>query len=273
MAAVNSFVNGVPSTSLALADRGLHYGHGLFETARLAAGHLPLWAYHLRRLAADAPRLGIPFAADVLEAQLSQCLAVVPADGVLKIMVTAGTGPRGYRTPEAGAATHVIQYFPPLAAPAAAILQPCAYTLPDNPRLAGIKHLNRLDQVLAAQELAAGHDGLLLNARGEVIETLSGNVFVRYRGQWLTPATTQAGVAGVMRAYLCAQVLPSLGIAVATTSVTLAQLAAADELFICNAVAGVRPVAAVKGVGHWPEGADTTAIRALLAAQVPCFAA
>ncbi len=273
MTAVSSFVNGVPSTFLPLADRGLHYGHGLFETARLADGHLPLWDYHLHRLATDAPRLGIPLAADVLEAQLRRCLALVPADGVLKIMVTAGIGPRGYRAPAAAAANHVIQYFPPVTAPAAALLQPCVYVLPDNPRLAGIKHLNRLDQVLAAQELADGHDGLLLNTRGEVIETLSSNIFVHCQGQWLTPATTRAGVAGVMRAYLCARVLPALGIAVATAAITLPQLAAADELFICNAVAGVRPVAVVEGIGHWPEGADTTAIKALLAAQIPCFAA
>lgn len=272
MAAVSSFINGVPATALPLADRGLHYGHGLFETVRLVAGRLPLWDYHRRRLATDAPRLGIAFAADALDAQLAHCLAMLPADGVLKIIVTAGVGPRGYRAPPPGAATHVIQYFPPATAPVPAQLQPCVHRLPDNPGLAGIKHLNRLDQVLAAQELTDGHDGLLLNTRGEVIEALSSNIFVRYQGQWLTPATTHAGVAGVMRAYLCEQVLPPLGIAVATAAITLPQLADADELFICNAITGVLAVAVVKDVGRWPNGAETAAIQAALTARIPCFA-
>lgn len=273
MTAATGFINGVPEASLSPADRGLCYGHGLFETLRLHNGSFPLWTAHWRRMASGADKLQIPFDASTLERFVDQSLAHFPADGVVKIILTAGVGARGYRYRGDTSPTYLIQYFglAPMSAPV--ILQPCAYRLPDNRHLAGIKHLNRLDQVLAASELDEGCDGLLLDGRDRVIEALSSNVFVRRHDGWCTPALTHAGVAGVMRGYLQKEVFPRLHLEVTIAEITLDEVAAAAEVFICNAVTGMRVVREIRGIGSWQAGSQTLALRDELARQLPCFAA
>ena len=281
MRAVSGFINGVSEASLSPFDRGLSYGHGLFETLRLHQGGLPLWDQHLRRLTAGADKLFIPFDAALLQGFVDQSLAHFPANGIVKITLTAGEGARGYRYQPARS-NYLVQYFdlpsPPLSSPASVVLQPCVYRLPDNPRLAGIKHLNRLDQVLAASELADACDGLLLDTQDRVIEALGSNLFMLRDGRWLTPDLTRAGVAGVMRGYLQAEVFPGRGVEVVIADITLADVAAAEEVFICNAVMGIRPVHEIRGVAvwdlaNWGVGSQTLALRAELSRQLPCFVA
>ena len=274
------FVDGKPEASLSLSDRGLNYGHGLFETMRLSAGLLPLWSYHLQRLGVGADRLGIVLDSSRLDAYLQQALDAFPADGMLKLVLTAGVGPRGYRH-QGQSACYVLQYFPlpSVAEPAAVHLQLCEYALPHNERLAGIKHLNRLDQVLAAAELNEGFDGLLLDVEGNVVEALSSNIFLFDGQRWITPALDLCGVAGVMRRLLCEDIIPRLGQEVAIKPVALANLINAHEVFVCNSVHGIQPVRELQGRVHWfaesneLQGSETEKVIAQLAHAYPCFAA
>ena len=277
MVTTSSFVDGKPQASLSLNDRGLNYGHGLFETMRLSAGQLPLWHYHRQRLGIGADRLGIALDSSRLDMYLQQALEAFPADGMLKLLLTAGFGPRGYRQ-QSQASSYVLQYFPlpPAAKPAAVRLQRCQYTLPHNAQLAGIKHLNRLDQVLAAAELKDGFDGLLLDVDGNVVEALSSNIFFFDGQSWLTPDLNLCGVAGVMRRLLCEDIIPSLGQQVVVKPVALASLVNAREVFVCNAVRGLQPVCELEGLARWPlesSGTETAKIIAQLAQTYPCFAA
>jgi len=274
------FIDGQPEASLSLNDRGLNYGHGLFETMRLSAGQLPLWSYHRQRLSRGADRLGIALDASRLDIYLQQALEAFPADGMLKLVLTAGVGPRGYRY-QGLSASYVLQYFPlPSMVESTAVrLQLCEYALPHNARLAGIKHLNRLDQVLAAAELDEGFDGLLQDVEGNVVEALSRNIFLFDGQRWITPALKLCGVAGVMRRLLCDDIIPGLGQEVAILPVDLASLVNAREVFLCNSVRGIQPVRELQGKARWfaesneLQGSATGKIITQLSRAYPCFSA
>ncbi len=275
MSTTSSFVNGKPQASLSLNDRGVNYGHGLFETMYLSSGQLPLWHYHRQRLHLGADRLGISLDSSRLDTYLQQALEAVPSDGILKILLTAGLGPRGYRQ-QCRSSSYAIQYFPfpPVAKAGDLRLQRCNYALPHNAQLAGIKHLNRLDQVLAADELKEGYDGLLLDVDGNVIEALSSNIFLFDGQNWLTPELDLCGVAGVMRRLLCEEIMPNLGLHVIVKPVSLASLLNASEVFACNAVRGIQPVYELAGLARWsfqPSGSETAIVMKQLSQTYPYF--
>ncbi len=277
MVTISSFVDGKPQDSLSLHDRGLNYGHGLFETMRLSAGQLPLWTYHRQRLGIGADRLGIAFDSPRLDTYLQQALKAFPADGMLKLLLTAGVGSRGYRH-QNHSSSYVLQYFPlpPATESKAVRLQRYQYALPHNAQLAGIKHLNRLDQVLAAAELKDGFDGLLLDVEGNVIEALSSNIFLFDGQSWLTPELNLCGVAGVMRHLLCEEIIPGLGQQVTIGPVEMDSLINAQEVFVCNAVRGIQPVRELAGLTSWSlgsSGSETAKVITQLAQTYPCFTA
>ncbi len=268
-----TFINGEPGDCLSSHDRGLAYGHGLFETMRLGGGIIPLLEMHLDRLADGARRLNIPMDRASLMANLAALLPRIPGDGVVKLMLTAGRGPRGYRAAPSATPNLIVHWFPAPVLATEVILQPCRYRLPDNPALAGVKHLNRLDQVLAASELQPQREGLLMDGRHQVVEALSHNIFVWRRGRWLTPPLDRCGVAGVMRRYLLESLLPALGEAWVEDVLPVGDLAEVEEMFVCNAVAGIVPVTKVEGVATWPVQPRGDRLRRALEERLPCFAA
>ena len=267
------FINGEPASALDIRDRGLNYGHGVFETMRLADGAIPLWSLHRRRLFQGLSVLGIDLPAGRLDAELGDLLAQGGGNGLVKLMVTAGVADRGYRFSGCSRPTVIVQFgaAPP---PGGTVeLQVCRYRLPDNPVLAGVKHLNRLDQVLAAAELVEGREGLMLDTRSNVIESLSYNLFSRRGTLWRTPVLDRCGVSGVMRRYLMDSIFPALGLSVREMELSMDDVAGSDEVFVSNAVAGIRRVSAIAGIGDWPEGGETARIVTGLAEACPCFAA
>lgn len=273
-------IDGLPATALSAHDRGLQFGHGLFETMRLWQSEIPLLERHLVRLARGAQVLGIPCKQHTIRRYLNAALAQFPANGIVKLLLTAGAGQRGYRyAPDAGGEQPrcLLYFFERPSHLAGVALQVCDYRLPRNPRLAGIKHLNRLDQVLAAAELAEGKEGLLLDSSGNVIEALSSNVFLYCQGQWLSPRLDKAGVAGVMREVLLEQVLPALGENAHCREVAAGELVSADEIFICNAVRGIIPVESISGEVEWSRrrgvtlGDNSRDLQVELNRLYPCF--
>ncbi len=270
----SSFVDGKPQASISLSDRGLSYGHGVFETMRLSAGELPLWGYHRQRLGKGADKLGIVLDLPLLETYLRQALDAFPAEGMVKLLLTAGAGPRGYRCHNQRA-SYVVQYFESSSIDAAKLptvrLQLCDYVLPHNRQLAGVKHLNRLDQVIAAAQLDDGFDGLLLDVDGNVIEALSSNLFLHDGEGWLTPNLDLCGVTGVMRTFLCEKIMPGIGLRPETKQIDIENLTNASEVFVCNALNGVRPVTELKGLAYWPVGPESQRINDELKRVYPCF--
>tara|TARA_B110000902_G_scaffold125542_1_gene146522 strand:+ start:199 stop:1095 length:897 start_codon:yes stop_codon:yes gene_type:complete len=275
--ATTSVVDGLVADSLPLDDRGSAYGHGLFETMLLDNGILPLRQQHSERLLRDAPTLGIHISAEQL-AQNIDCLINLLdpqqlSSGIIKIILTAGSGGRGYASPAAGLALPRIaaQYFPlpedcQLQRQEGIRVTECDYRLPLNPVLAGIKHLNRLDQVMARSEWAEEYeDGIMFAADHQAIETTRANLFIKLATGWVTPDLDQAGVRGVMRQLLVDELFSSIGLKVRQAAVSREQLDSAGEMFSCSSVRGIVPiVAARKGTVDLAIGEDTRALQGAL---------
>lgn len=266
-----TIVNGRPGGSLPVTDRGLLYGDGLFETVAVRARQPCLWQRHLARLARGCARLAIPPPdAALLGAEVQALLAAAPApDGVLKLIVTRGSGPRGYAPPATAAPTRILTFTAglpgaPKDAEDGVRLTLCATRLGDNARLAGIKHLNRLEQVLARAEWTdpAVQDGIMCDNRGRVICCTAANLFAVAQDGIVTPALDRSGVAGTVRE-LVREHAGALGIGFTERALALPELLAADGLFITNALRGALAVLRVRDRRY-----DPSAVPAALLARV-----
>jgi 4-amino-4-deoxychorismate lyase len=263
-----TLVDGVPADSVPATDRGLNYGDGLFETMRLHAGEVPLLARHLARLQAACLRLGLPYPGDAtLAADIARLTDDMADHGIIRLVLTRGDGGRGY-APSAGAMGRRIATRHPLPPPGSPSLTVgiCRTRLGRSASLGGLKHLGRLEQVLAAGEAAdAGWDeGLMLDAEDLVIEGTRHNLFFVRGGEILTPPVSECGVAGVMRG-LVLETLGDLGMRGGEAPLRYHELDEIDELFLCNAVAGIRAVSRLGGREFGPA-TSVEALRAPLAA-------
>ncbi|MCE0463581.1 MULTISPECIES: aminodeoxychorismate lyase [Pseudomonas] len=264
---MDSWVDGQPADVLSLRDRGLAYGDGLFETIAVRAGVPVLLERHLQRLGLGCQRLGLDVDMAALSAEL-QAYAQRLGQGVMKLIVTRGDSQRGYAATPSAPTRRILQGSPPAAYPGAHAEQgvslfPCATRLSEQPLLAGLKHLNRLEQVMARAEWGGPEhaEGLMLDTSGRVIEGVFSNLFLVCNGVLITPDLSRCGVAGVMRAELLFQA-QSQGIATQITDVDLEQLYRADEVFVCNSVYGVWPVCAY-GSARWSTGPLTRKLQTL----------
>ena len=223
-------------------DRGLHYGDGLFETLLMSDGVLLYGSAHFQRLIRDAARLGIPCPD---ESWLREALEPYREKGrkrILKLILTRGIADRGAAWPSDPQPSIYISEHPynPNKQAVSAVFS--KYSLPENPALAGIKHLNRLDYVLASRELSELEDTeqlILCAADGRVIETLVHNLFLVRDGEIRTPALDRCGVNGVMRGEVIKR-LEQAGKAVRIDDCSRTDLLNADECFVCNSVQGIR---------------------------------
>lgn len=255
-------LNGSADATLGADDRGLCYGDGLFETVLFVAGRAPLWPRHMARLAQGCARLRLP-APDIdrLAAEAAQAGGGL-ARAIVRITLTRGAGPRGYAIPADQQPTRLVAATPAPPIPAhwyhrGIRVRRCALRLAEQPALAGVKHLNRLEQVLARAEWSDAEiaEGLLCDASGRVICATSANLFAVIDGRLVTPALERCGVAGVARA----EVLARRDCAV--RDVGMEELMRADEVFLTNSVRGIVPVAALDG-RRWPVGAVALELRA-----------
>jgi len=247
-------VNGDPAGRIAPDDRGLGYGDGLFETVLFVHGRAPLWSRHMARLADGCSRLLLPiFDQELLLREAILVTTAIPR-AVVRITITRGGGPRGYAIPEPAQTMRIVAASTAPVIPAdwyhrGIRVCECALRLSEQPLLAGIKHLNRLEQVLARAEWhdEAIGEGLLCDKEGRLISATAANLFAVLDGRLVTPALERCGVAGVARAEVLAQH------ACIVRDLTTEELMRADEVFLTNSVRGITPVAKL-GDRHWSVG-------------------
>ncbi|MCJ8167787.1 aminodeoxychorismate lyase [Atopomonas sediminilitoris] len=261
------WVNGQPQTTVSVVDRGLAYGDGLFETIRVQQGQMPLLALHCARLEAGCQRLLIPLDLALVQAEL-RAFAQTLQMGVIKLMVTRGDGMRGYAPPEPSSPRRIVQsanlpQYPAEHAERGVSLFACQTRLALQPALAGLKHLNRLEQVLARSEWRDPQyaEGLMRDSDGWVIEGVFSNLFIVRDGCLYTPELNQCGVAGIMRQALLSQA-PQRGLTVKVAPISYDALLAADEVLLCNSLYGVWPVRTLCD-RTWPVGPVTRKLQAL----------
>jgi 4-amino-4-deoxychorismate lyase len=242
-------INGQPGDSVKVQDRGLAYGDGVFRTLAVSDGKPEFWLKHMAKLVADCGALGIAAPDAAVLAADARALLQGTGQAVLKIIVTRGTGGRGYKPPDAATPTRIVMRAPwpayaPEMATAGVVVRLCDTRLGLQPRLAGVKHLNRLEQVLARGEWSDPEisEGLMQDSDGRVIEGVMSNLFVVKDGEVTTPDLTRCGVGGVMRGLL----LESARIA----DLTLSEVRGADELFLTNSLIGLWPVRQFDGKAY-----------------------
>ena len=259
-------VNGVESSAISVDDRGLQYGDGLFETMSALNGRVRHFERHMERLAEGGRRLGMPVPDPALIADECERALVGLGAGSVKLMITRGPGPRSYRPPIEPSITRIVVSSAPKPRndPDDGIdVRMCSTPLGLNPRLAGIKHLNRLEQVLACAEWndPTIPEGLMSSVDGRVIGATAANVFMVRDGRLVTPEIRDCGVEGVMRGVVLAAAR-ELAIATEVGDLFVADFGTADEVFLTNAITGVRPVGEILGLRRYVAPGDIT--RALL---------
>ncbi len=199
------------------------------------------------RLQRGAERLGIPCPPPALWLQEARQLIGARKAAVLKLILTRGSGGRGYASPFIVRPTRVLSLHPwpddPAdQAEAGILLFPCKTRLAIQPALAGIKHLNRLEQVLARSEWSAPYgEGLMRDAANRIISGTQSNLFLFRDRRFLTPALHRCGIAGTVRQLLL-QSAPRFGIPVEERELFLSDLLAAEGVLLTNSLIGCRPV-------------------------------
>ncbi len=244
-------INGIKSTTIAATDRGLAYGDGLFSTVKIEHGMVQLWDYHLQRLQLGAQSLFFPDIDWLLLTNEVESLAqslVKEPEAVIKIILTRGTGGRGYSIKECDSPLRILSTY---AFPSfykqwqnegiKVVL--CQQRLAINPQLAGLKTLNRLEQVLIKHELENKQavEGIVCDNNGYVIEACSANIFIYLDNHWLTPKLDGCGVAGVKRRQVM-ELAEKAGIAITEVRIKADDLFNAQAVCLTNALMGLVPV-------------------------------
>jgi 4-amino-4-deoxychorismate lyase len=246
---LQSLINGQRAERISIRDRGFQYGDGCFETVRVLSNKPILWSAHLKRLKNACKTLQLSVNFELLKSEITQLLQDnKTADVILKITVTRGEGGRGYKPPEHANCTRIIQLIDYVAADTrtGARVVVCQHRLSSNSLLGGIKHLNRLDQVIASAQIPADFDeGLCLDEQGSVIEGCRSNLLLAIDNQLVTPDLGKSGVEGVMLNYLIDK-FQTLDTRVLRKTISLRELKTAGEIFLCNSVFGIWPVAEIE---------------------------
>jgi 4-amino-4-deoxychorismate lyase len=249
--ALQVYVDGEPCSQRWPLDRGLQYGDGLFETMQVRGGHIRFESLHRARLALGCSRLAIKADHATIWEQAVQ-IARQQGAALLKLQLTRGDATaRGYAPSGVEQARAILSVFPgpsPAELPAVIRAVSLRNCLGENPDLAGIKHCNRLEQVLARASLAAtgAFEGLMASSSGRLISGTMSNVFLELDGALVTPEIDRCGIAGVLRAVVLREA-EAADVPVRVADIPWSALPRCTSLWLCNARLGLLPVHELDG--------------------------
>lgn len=244
-------INGTESTTIAADDRGLAYGDGLFSTIKVEQGIVQLWDYHLQRLQLGAKKLFFPDVDWLLLSSELHSLAKSVGElpfAVIKVILTRGSGGRGYSIQGCSSPQRILSahpypvFYQQWQRDGLKVIQ-CRQKLAINTHLAGLKTLNRLEQILIKHELETHHalEGIVCDNDGFVIEACSANIFINIKNQWVTPKLDGSGVAGVKRRQIMV-LSAKAGQPIKEMKITTNDLLNAHAVCLSNALMGIVPV-------------------------------
>lgn len=262
-------VNGAATGQVAATDRGLAYGDGVFRTFPVGNGRARHWRRQFHKLASDCAALALPCPAEDLLADEVARVSGAEGEHVVKIMITRGSGERGYAPARNPASTRIVIAGPRAPYPEEFFRNGvrvgiCRTRLSVQPRLAGIKHLNRLENVLARSEWndPAVAEGLMLDTDGNVIGGTMTNLFLLEDDGLATPELSRCGVAGVTRERILAAAQRH-GVACRVEALSLDRVRAARGLILVNSVIGAWFVRNIEGQ-TWQADSATVRVRSWL---------
>lgn len=250
-----SWVDGEETQFISIQDRGLLYGDGFFTTIAVKDARPYLLEFHLERIRRSSERLFLNLSMDELEKNLLRFLKEMPQAGrfILKVIVTRGEGRRSYRISEDSKSRIILELFEfqgyeELKAKRADGLKVsfCHQPISHQPSLAGIKHLNRLENVLLASEphLTSFHEAFVFDVDGFLVEGLSSNIFLLKDDVLYTPVLDKAGVEGVVKAWVKSE-LKRRSIAFVEKQLIKENILQADAIFMTNCIIGVCKVSSI----------------------------
>lgn len=262
-------LNGKSTQSIECSDRGFQYGDGLFETIEVLNG-IPVFFYpHFQRLILGCKKLLIPIPDYTLLAKEAFGFSRDSENSVLKLIYTRGSGGRGYRQPETLQpirlfSLHPFPDYPQNYSQLGITVRFCTTRLGLNPLLAGIKHMNRLEQVIARAEWNENNiqEGLMLDMNGNIVEGTMSNLFLVKDNILYTPLIEDCGVEGVLRNILIS-IASHNQIKVIEKKMSKQDVYSADELFISNSIIGVWPITQLEEI-NYKVGALTRELQKLL---------
>jgi len=262
-------INGEEKTTINVSDRGLQYGDGVFETMAVQNGKINLWQDHWQRLQSGCERLLITLPdKKTIEKEITLlCKKNSESKFVIKLIVTRGEGQRGYRFSKEQNVTRILNAhkwpdYPEKNTTEGVAVRYCDAIISENPGLAGIKHLNRLEQVLARNEWNNNmyQEGLMLNLHDDVIDGTMSNIFLVKDHKIITPDLSLSGVAGVMRKNII-KLAEKINITVRVENVSKSKLENADELFLTNSLFGIWPVKSLENKMFFKAGEVTKTLQ------------
>ena len=258
---LNYLINGSFDHVISPFDRGFAYGDGVFRTMKMVGGLPDNWPLHYQKLVADCAAINIVCpSAELLMSDLQQLFSPIDLSenqlAIAKIIITRGEGNRGYTPPAITAPMRVVTQsampqYPDILFSEGVSLTVCETRLASQAKLAGIKHLNRLENVLARMEWTDAHmtngiaDGIMLDSAGNVIECTSANIFARFGDILTTPSLHQCGVAGITRQRII-DLAYTLSLKATVEVIDLPTLLSADEVIICNSLYGAWQVKTIQ---------------------------
>lgn len=243
-----TLINGSATRTLASSDRGLNFGQGVSTRIKVVGGRAQLWREHLALLQQGCSALG--FHINAVEKLVKRDLGLIPrADLSIRVTLTAGLGSNSLVMPAEFQPTRILQiepcHFaePPIGGVEAVF---CETRLAIQPRLAGIKYLNRLEQVLARSEWRQSGigEGVMLDTAGVLVGGTRSNLFWVKQRELFTPDLSHVGIRGAMRSAVI-RLAQQQGVAVHEVREPPAVLDSVDELFFCNSAEGILPVNAL----------------------------
>ncbi len=266
---LSCLVNGVPDQVVGVDERALQYGDGLFETLAVHQGQAEFVDYHLQRLQIGCQRLALSFNDwHGLQSEI-ETLSNQHPDASIKIILSRHAGKRGYRIEPGQPVTcivsvHDLPVWPEDYAEIGIRVRICDLRLSIQPQLAGIKHLNRLEQILARDEWQNEfQEGLLLDYNGNLVEASMSNIFLVDAGTLMTPPLHDCGVAGVMRSVIF-ELAEQQGIDCTIQTLDVDMLTPQRELFVCNSLIGIWPVVEIEDKCQLGIGATTRVLQRAL---------
>ncbi|MFV1992554.1 MAG: aminodeoxychorismate lyase [Acidiferrobacterales bacterium] len=258
-----TLVNGEPGSKIDIHDRGLNYGDGIFETVAVHDGVTLLWDLHWLRMVRGCRQLSLIIPDQETIEQELKLLAGKINKGIIKIVLTRGVGKRGYLPDRKQACTRILSSSP---WPGRHVAENggeeveafiCNHVIYPDPQLAGIKHLNRLTQVVASLETSNDGSGkidrigLMCDPDNNLVEAISANIFVIEKNILQTPELINYGVAGVMREHVLMQAR-NLDIDTEIKVLEKSCLKNADEVFLTNSIIGIVPVKNIENFSFCP---------------------
>ena len=266
-------INGISAEYLPVTDRGLQYGDGIFETIACEDTHPVFMSQHLQRMENAAGKLDIKYPGrHWLEQDIRRLLVDNSGKCVIKVILTRGTGKRGYRYDPGQAATRICtrSSWPDHVAEwrdHGIIVRFCNTPVSMNPVLAGIKSLNRLENVIASGELGIAHDeGFMSDIDGHVLEGTMSNLFAVVENTLVTPDLSRGGIKGIIREQIL-DIAKNNNIKHEIRDVSKDELLSSGEIFICNSVAGICRVKQLEQQ-HYAQAKMTTIIKTELQQRI-----